>query len=463
MNITFDCPFCRHPFTVPEAYAGKKAKCKHCGTSLQIPGTPPATAASTPAAAAPKPAPKPAAAPKPATVAAPKPAPKPATVATPKPAPKPQPLEAKPAEIYGLDDDDVVARPSPAGSIYEEELEAADQPPVVRRAGSGSGKSKPKRSKASSAGPSENTLQARKIGWGLMGLGVLSFVLPMVGLQIKGLHRLGPEQQAAFGIGFVVLGAAVVGLTYLFGTSGVLKRLAIGVGAIAGGFFLLTVLVAVFRGPRAGAPGPAMAGMPNLAAAFPGGPAAGAPAGVDTRPPWEREPSSTIRVALSNGKLMNRTIAAGVQTSGVDIEVDYQVTSGALTPGETLTLVIQSKSGRGELDNLFEMNFQPSGTIGASSFTGSPQDGPYTAWLEVGHMGGGPRGGPRKKVSDDISLNFVNAPAPVANPGGLPTGMPGMPSGFPGPPGGLPGPTPGLPGPPPGFPGPPPGFPGARP
>ncbi len=41
MPIAFDCPGCRKSYTVEDALAGQKARCKHCGREFRIPGEPP--------------------------------------------------------------------------------------------------------------------------------------------------------------------------------------------------------------------------------------------------------------------------------------------------------------------------------------------------------------------------------------------------------------------------------------
>ena len=35
--ITFTCTGCGRSFTVPEQYAGRRAKCKECGASVEVP------------------------------------------------------------------------------------------------------------------------------------------------------------------------------------------------------------------------------------------------------------------------------------------------------------------------------------------------------------------------------------------------------------------------------------------
>jgi hypothetical protein len=118
------------------------------------------------------------------------------------------------------------------------------------------------------------------------------------------------------------------------------------------------------------------------------------------------EVRSDVRVALSGGQFMRNTSMIGTAQPGVEISIDYRVESGQLAPGEHYVLVIKSRTGRGELDNLHEVEFRPSGTINASSFMASPEQGPYEAWMEVA-SGHGPMGR-RKQVSNQISLQFTN-------------------------------------------------------
>lgn len=86
---------------------------------------------------------------------------------------------------------------------YEEPRERAVKPKK---------KSKPrsKKKKKAPSGPmlsEETRQQVMSFGWLLVGLGALSFVLPFIGLQIKGLHALGPEGQM-FG-GMMLIGFGV--------------------------------------------------------------------------------------------------------------------------------------------------------------------------------------------------------------------------------------------------------------
>src|SRR5688500_3781319 len=97
MSVTAVCTGCEKRFNAPDALAGKKVRCKHCGAAFRVPGGP-AEAASAPtttttraAAAAPAKRPTPAA-------AAPRTAP-------PAKAVKPAPVDDQ--GEYGLSDDDL--------------------------------------------------------------------------------------------------------------------------------------------------------------------------------------------------------------------------------------------------------------------------------------------------------------------------------------------------------------------
>lgn len=399
MSIHFSCPSCARDYSVDGSLAGKRARCKHCGTEMRIP------AATAPA----------------------------------------------PRDLYDLDEGPAAA-PAPKRSGYDAELDTIASPSAPRRATSRPGRAPAtRRPSAEPAGPSP----VRKLGFGLITLGALSFVLPFVGLQVKGLHRMSPEAQQTGGVVLLVLGGILVGLSYLTGAVRAAKPVIVGGLAVVGVLFLLFIVSVGLRlRQAANHPGPSVPAGPGPFAA---GQPASAPAGMV--PPWERGPESDLQVALSNGRFTRSTTPLGGPMPGVEVQVDYQVTGGKLSPGERPILVIRSRQGRGELDNLFELQRRASGTIGASSFSASPQDGPYEAWLEVGTMFRGPNER-RKKVSDTITLTFVDVP--VRDSADIvreqmdalnrmrtenQPPVPGPPPGF-GPPAGFPGPR-RIPGPPP--------------
>jgi len=97
---------------------------------------------------------------------------------------------ASPEPETGGWDDDLFEDEFDDYEDYEEEM-------PVRKPKKKSGKSL-KRRKQASNGPmlsEETRQQVMSFGWLLVGLGVAAFVLPFVGLQIKGLHALGAEGQ----------------------------------------------------------------------------------------------------------------------------------------------------------------------------------------------------------------------------------------------------------------------------
>lgn len=385
MSLSFPCTSCGRTYTVNDSLAGKKAKCKACGAEMRIP-----------------------------TPAAPTPAP---------PA----------ADLYGLDEE-------PATAARRVEVDAEEPMPVAPRRVKAS---KSKQAKKSGHGwhSEENRNQFRGVGTWLIVGGAASFVLPFLGLQLRVLNNMPPEAQVGAGVLMIVVG----GFCLLYGATGSFLK-TIGVSAV--GLFALvglaTVLLSI-AGPRGGGAGaapalpPGLAGMPP--AGFPNAPPGGFPPGVPSDlalPPWEREPQSDVRVALSNGRYMRNTSMIGTEVPGVAMSVDYAIESGRVQGGERLILVISSGGTRGELDNLFELNHQRSGTISAESFQGSTGEGPFEAWMEVGSIGGPPGAGKRKKVSETIALNFTNVPvrdlAAEARQAAMEGagGPPGM-GGFPGP------------------------------
>lgn len=110
-------------------------------------------------------------------------------------------------------------------------------------------KSASSRNKAKTSNP-ENIVQLRKFGGTMIFFGVLAFVLPLIGLQIKGLHMMSPEAQEMGGLCFFILGSVVLGISYLGNLGGVFesgfKVVKWGVfglfGLLVGGIALLVVI-----------------------------------------------------------------------------------------------------------------------------------------------------------------------------------------------------------------------------
>lgn len=121
----------------------------------------------------------------------------------------------------------------------DELLDDISQPPpkASRKPSQRSGKKK--RKPARSGADEINSDQLRGFGFTMIALGVGVFLLPLIGLQIKGLHALGPEGQAIGGICFFLLGGVVLLMSYgsVFGSVGeiafkVIKWGALGVGGL---------------------------------------------------------------------------------------------------------------------------------------------------------------------------------------------------------------------------------------
>lgn len=51
--ISFECDHCHKPFTVPDSYAGRRARCKGCGHDLRVPDSAASTSAMAPASVLP--------------------------------------------------------------------------------------------------------------------------------------------------------------------------------------------------------------------------------------------------------------------------------------------------------------------------------------------------------------------------------------------------------------------------
>jgi hypothetical protein len=220
---------------------------------------------------------------------------------------------------------------------------------------------------------------------GLVAVGVLLTLVSFVGAAIScvtGNRRAFASVSLGEGAGWAVacLIAPAVIIAFIYGYAHPTSALAQTIRSAGGA-----------RG--AFPDGPPMPTLPPGAAALPG---FGSPA------------QSDVRVTLSNGRFMRNTGLSGTARPGVEISVDYNVDSGAVAGPEHFVLVIKSARGRGELDNLHELQFRRSGTIRASSFMASPEEGPYEAWMEVASMPG-PMGS-RKQVSNTIPLQFTDVP-----------------------------------------------------
>ena len=108
------------------------------------------------------------------------------------------------SDPFGFDDDDT-------SDDFGDDL-FGDTPPAKKKSRptkKSSGSSRRRKTNKSRGGelPTE---QLRKFGFTMIALGIGAFVLPLVGLQIKGLHAMGPQAQALGGVCFLFLGSIVL-------------------------------------------------------------------------------------------------------------------------------------------------------------------------------------------------------------------------------------------------------------
>lgn len=371
--ITFSCEFCARKYRVDDNLAGRRVKCKECGTELAIPSGAAKVSATKPAG----------------------------------------------VDLYGLDDEvEDAPMPPPRRAGYETEA-SPDR---------GGGKSR------STISP-ENESQFRSVGVTFLVLGGLSFVLPLIGLQVKGLHLLPPEAQVAGGVGLMAIGAFCL----LIAKQGVLKGLGIAVGGGIGLVVVLCILVALFRGPRApkipNGPGPNPANLapPNFPNAP--GPNFGAP------PQMQPEGRDLPKVVVLGGRAMEGRGPGGIGAMGVNFAVDYHIESRGFGP-PLFDMVVKTSKGQIKLNP--PVRLDDSGTLDITVPAATQADGPFEVHFETSAMAG--RGG-GTRVSDPVAMTWVNAPPPneAQNPFGPAPGNP-----FPPPPGNpfgnAPGALPGQPG-----------------
>jgi hypothetical protein len=224
----------------------------------------------------------------------------------------------------------------------------------------------------------------------VIGVGVALTVLSFMGASVSfmtGNTRAFASESNGEMAGWLIAGLISIGAVVAFGY---------------GYTHPASTLAQSFR-PGSGAPG-----------AFPSGPQPpGAPVGAAPWPAPGFRGQSEVRVTLSNGRFMRNSGPLGTARPGVEISVDYKIEASETAGPEQFVLVIKSSKGRGELDNLHEMQFRRSGAIHASSFMASPAEGPYEAWVEIASMPGPI--GQRKQVSNTIALQFTDVP--VLDPG----------------------------------------------
>ncbi|MDB4743231.1 hypothetical protein OAF98_01985 [Planctomicrobium sp.] len=121
------------------------------------------------------------------------------------------------------------AKPEPSRSTSKQRQPAADPfgfeeeqddlfgetPARKKSAGSSrqstSRKRRSRKSKTATIAPE----QLRKFGGTMILFGVGAFILPFIGLQIKGLNAMSPEMQTLGGVCFLILGAVLITISYL--------------------------------------------------------------------------------------------------------------------------------------------------------------------------------------------------------------------------------------------------------
>ncbi|WP_337173018.1 hypothetical protein, partial [Paludisphaera sp.] len=182
MKIHFSCPFCAKSYSVDETLAGRKGRCKDCGTTMQIPGA----TATKPVAPAPAPAPK----------ARP--------AARPRPAPDPAPMPAHDvSDPYGLADEPA---PMPARRDMLADAEEAAALPRGGMGKPGGGARKKKKKRGADEGP-----WGLPIRQGAIGLMVLVLFLGRVMKYARRAHQegeIGPYLQTGM-LGLCLLAAAL--------------------------------------------------------------------------------------------------------------------------------------------------------------------------------------------------------------------------------------------------------------
>jgi hypothetical protein len=373
MAIVFECEGCGKGYEVSDGLAGKKGRCKACGHTFRIPQ---------PGAAA--------------------------------------------VDLYDLED----AEPEPAP--------AAPHPSALPSRGRSSGPSTlGSRLPLSPAKPgkrvdAENQSQFRAVGIRLMIAGVLVFVLPLVGLQLKGLHRMGEGAQMAGGVVLLALGGACFGVSY---TARPMRSMGLAIGGILGVIVLFVVIVgpmasrerrnaaALAAGPAVDAPAPPPRfvpppprfvppapapiplppPIPDLSgpADGPGGPGippAVVPPGLDrirqapqgpARPSPRMPPpdaSEPLKVTIRNVKIGPDKRFPNVPNR-MGVEFDYTIDEGT-PPARPLTLVLDSattRQGRVPLVHL-----QPgSGHFAGHVLIPRADKGPFDCYLGVEMFGRG--------------------------------------------------------------------------
>jgi len=249
---------------------------------------------------------------------------------------RPSPPPKKPAddEVFEVGDDD-----------WEEVEEAEDidefeEERPSRRSGSASkSKDKVKKSKkrrpAAQAVSDENRQKLMSFGLLLMGLGAASFVLPLIGLQIKGLHRMTPEQQMMGGGMLIAFGALALVFSFLGSIPGFadMARSGFKWGCLAmagsgllacGGIAGCNMLRPMFRGNNVA---PAQAPFGPGAQNWPGGNPAGMP-GPGMTPPNMVAPEQQF-AEFGPSQILNVTLLGFPTEQAHDLQEKIRVLTGA--------------------------------------------------------------------------------------------------------------------------------------
>ena len=376
MSVTFACRSCGKSFTVNEGLAGRRVKCKACGSLIEIPAATPTRKSE-------------------------------------------GGLQID--DLYGVDDGPAVAssRPrAPASAAPKPRArpddDVDDVPPPPRRSSSGNSGKKKRRRSIGGSGPWGIPLRQAGASCLILGLvvGRAERLIPAIKPTIPMMPSLGLGGLCMMiGMLLTLLSFGGATLSLICGNREAFESESSGAraGWFLSGLLSLLILAAFMYGfthPRARLAGqPAGFNNPAVAASAP------MPSAPDNpSPPGSAGPDvgSDVKVTLTGGQFMRNTSPIGTAQPGVEISVDYTIESGQIRPPERYVLVIKSRKGRGELDNLHEMMMRSSGSIHASSFMATPEEGPYEAWVEVASRPG-PRA-QRKQVSNTISLQFANVP-----------------------------------------------------
>jgi hypothetical protein len=369
MSITFTCSFCNRSFTVDDRLAGKRGKCKWCGSLMRIPES---VAAATSGLC----------------------------------------IE----DLHGLEDAPAVPAERKRATARRP---VEDSTPVPSRARAYE-TAEPRRKKTNSDEGPWGVAIRRAGCWCIVASLIVSRLLRLVPAEYKTNQLLVVctfTAIGAAGVGVLITLISVVGAAVSFITGNRRAFASESTGEMAGWVVacLLSVGAVVafgygFTHPSSNMAqtGPSGGGPPAEFPSVPPPPVApsGADPSTDPGPGAVTTVRRDVRVNLSNGRFMRNTSPLGMAQPGVEISVDYKIEAGQPAGGESFVLVIKSSRGRGELDNLNELRFQRSGTIHASSFMATPAEGPYEAWVELASMPG--RLGRRRQVSNTISLQFTD-------------------------------------------------------